>query len=92
MNSRVLHIHIDRMMVEGLPMHKQQRFVRALETQLSKLASDGLSDALMGVGTRHISSLDAGRLRAGATPEQAAAQVTAALRGGLAGKGGDRHG
>jgi len=30
-------------------------------------------------------------MRAGSTPEQAAAQVTAALRGSLAGKGAGRH-
>lgn len=91
MNSRALHIHIDRMVVEGLSALGQQRFVRALETQLTKMASDGFPNAFTG-GARHIAALDAGRLRAGATPEQAAAQVTTALRAGLAGKGSKRHG
>jgi len=91
MNSRALHIHIDRMVVEGLPLMGQRRFVRALETQLTQMANDGLPNVFTG-GARHIPAVDAGRLRAGATPEQAASQVTAALRSGLAGKGTNRHG
>jgi len=91
MNSRALHIHIDRMVVEGLSPLGQQRFVRALQTQLSRMASDGLPNLFTG-GARRISARDAGRLRTDATPEQAAGQVAAALRAGLAGKGSNRHG
>ncbi len=90
MSSRSLHIHIGRMVVEGLPAG-QQRFVRALETQLAKMASDGLPNVFTG-GARHIAALDAGLVRTGATPEQVAAKVIAALRMGLAGKGANRHG
>jgi hypothetical protein len=92
MNSRALHIHIQRMVVEGLPAHGQQRFVRALETQLTKMASNGFANAFTGSGARRIATLDAGRLGANATPEQAAGQATAALRNRLAGKGTNRHG
>lgn len=91
MNRRTLHLHIDRLLVEGLPAHGEKRFVRALEAQLTKLASDGASAAFAGSRVRRMAKLDAGQLRAGATPEQAAAQVTSALRTGLAGKGTSRH-
>jgi len=91
MNSRALHLHIDRLVVDGLPAQGKQRFVRALEAQLTRLAQDGMPTAFAVGRARRIASLDAGPMRAGATPEQAAAQVTAALRGSLAGKGAGRH-
>lgn len=91
MNSRTLHLHIDRLVVEGVPAHGRQRFVGALESELTKLASDGLAGALAGSRKREIASLDAGTLRHGATPEQAAKQVTSALRRGLAGRRTGRH-
>jgi hypothetical protein len=89
MSRRTFHLHIDRLVVNGVPAHSQSRFVRALETQLTKLASEGTHEAFG--HDRRIASLDAGVLRAGATPEQAAAQVSAALRGGLARKGAGHH-
>ena len=92
MNSRKVHIHIDRMVIEGLPPHAHQRFVRALETHLTQMVDAQAPRDLFAASSRRIASLDAGRLRAGATPEQAAAQVTAALHGKLAGKGINRHG
>lgn len=91
MNSRALHIYIDRMVVEGLPLMGQRRFVRALETQLTQMANDGLPNVFTG-GARRIPTLDAGRMRAGATPEQAASQVTAALRSAIARKGTNHNG
>jgi hypothetical protein len=92
MNSRKVHIHIDRLVVEDLPAHAQQRFVHALENQLTRMVDAQAPRELSASGSRRIASLDAGRMRAGATPEQAAAQVTAALHGKLAGKGINRHG
>jgi hypothetical protein len=83
-------LYIDRLVVDGLPTQGKQRFVRALEAQLTRLANDGMSTAFAG-GVRRIAKLDAGLMRAGATPEQVAAQVTAALRGSLAGKEANRH-
>jgi len=91
MSRRTLHLHINRLVVNGLPAHSERRFVRALEAQLTKLASEGMKEAFGRDQGRRIASLDAGVLRAGTTPEQAAAQVTAALRGGLAGRGAGRH-
>lgn len=87
MNSRELKIHIDRLVVEGLPAQGQRRFVRALENQLAELAS-GLPVTSIAAG--RIASVDAGQMRAGATPEHAASQVTAALRTAIAGRGNSR--
>lgn len=92
MNSRTVCIHIDRMVVEGLPALAQQRFVSALKKQLTQMAEAQAPYGFAAGGSRRISSLDAGRLRSGSTPEQAAAQITATLRGKLAGKGASRHG
>ncbi len=91
MNRRTLNLHIDRLVVEGLPAHSEKRFVRALEAQLTKLASQGMPEAFGRGHMRRIASLDAGVMRAGTTPEQAAAQVTAALHSNLAGKGAGRN-
>jgi len=95
MKRRTLHLHIDRLVVEGLPARSDKSFARALEAQLAKLASHGLQDAFGRASRRRIASLDAGVMRAGATPEQAAAQVGDALRRGLgasaAGKGAGRN-
>jgi hypothetical protein len=85
MNSRALHIHINRLSVEGLPACEQRLFMRALEKQLSALASGGLPGAFTG-GTHHIAVFDAGRVWSGATAEQAARQVTTGLGKALAGK------
>jgi len=74
-----------------VPAQGRQRFVGALEAELTKLASEGLAGALAGSRRRRIASLDAGVLRAGATPEQAAAQVTSALGSALVGRRVGRH-
>ena len=86
MSSRTVHIHIDRMVVQGLPAHAQQRFVRALEKQLAQMVEAQAPHGFASGGSRRISSFDAGRLPRGASPEQAARQITAALHGQLAGK------
>jgi hypothetical protein len=87
MSSRTIHLHIDRMVVQGLPPHAQQRFVRAIEKQLAHMVEAQAPQGLAAGGSRRIASLDAGRLPRGASPEQAARQITAALHGQLAGKG-----
>jgi hypothetical protein len=91
MSRRVLHLHIGRLVVEGLTPQSEKRFVRALEAKLAELASEGMQSAFGGGRVRRIGSLSAGVLRAGTTPEQAAAQATAALRSQFAGKGPGRH-
>jgi hypothetical protein len=78
-----LHLHIDRIVVEGLPESGQRRFMRALEAQLHELADGGIADAFTRNTRKRIQALNAGQLRAGATPEQAAAQVVRSIRQGV---------
>ncbi len=91
MNSRALHIYIDRLVVEGLAPGAQRQFIRALEsqleTQLPQLAGPAFSNSRQ---SQHIPRVNAGELRAGSTPERAATQITSALRTAIAGKGNTR--
>jgi hypothetical protein len=84
MNARRVHVHIDRIVVDGLPTSGRKRFLRALEVQLEELAESGLADATSSP-RRRIGSLQAGQMRPGAGAEQAAGQVAAALRQRLGG-------
>ena len=91
MKSRALHIHIDRLVLEGLPPSSQKQFVRALESRLEAQLPD-LAEAAFAGGSqsRRISHLNAGEMRASATPAAAASQITTALRSAIAGKGNGR--
>jgi hypothetical protein len=86
-----LHIHIDRLVVDGLPRSQQRQFVRALEaqleTQLPQLASQAFAS---GRSSQRIARVSAGPMRTGTTPERAAIQVASALRGAISGKGNPR--
>jgi hypothetical protein len=75
-----LHLHINRIVVEGLPESGQRRFMRSLEAQLYELAESGIADAFPRNTRKRIQVLNAGQLRSGATPEQAAAQVVRSIR------------
>jgi hypothetical protein len=75
-----LHLHIDRIVVEGLPESGQRQFLSALETHLRELAESGIANHFMRNTRQRLPSLDAGELRPGASPAQAAAQVAAAIR------------
>ncbi|MGB6691940.1 MAG: hypothetical protein WBE76_29200, partial [Terracidiphilus sp.] len=75
-----LRLHIDRIVVEGLPEAGQRQFASALEAQLRELAGSGIADGFSGNTRKRIQSLDAGQLRPGATPAQAAAQVANSIR------------
>jgi len=91
LTSRRLHLHIDRLVVEGLPAGQQRQFVRALEAQLEAQLPDVASQAFAnGNQSQRIPRVQAGPMRAGLTPESAAARVTTALRGAIAGKGNSR--
>jgi hypothetical protein len=98
MSTRVVHLHIDRIVVEGLPASAQQRFMRALEQGLNGFANDGLAQsgfagqkpaAQGGITKSRITALDAGQIRSGAgrkaTAEQAAGQIVQALQQKLGG-------
>lgn len=75
-----LHLHIDRIVVEGLPEAGQRQFASALRAQLHEFAQSGIADEFSGPARRKIAALNAGQLRAGTTPSQAALQVVQALR------------
>jgi hypothetical protein len=81
MNS--LYLHINRIVVDGLPESGQRRFVRALEAELRQLAESGMADGSRRSMRQRIQALAAGQLRPGATPEQAAAQVARSIRQGV---------
>ena len=89
MTKQTVHIHIERLVVDGIDARGQQRFVRALEAQLAEsargAAAGGVSagDGVM----RRIGRVDAGEMRAGATPERAAGQVAKAVGAAIEGKG-----
>jgi hypothetical protein len=89
MSKRTVHIHIDRLVVEGIDARGQQRFVRALEAQLAEAARGAATvGAFAGNGLmRRIGRVDAGEMRAGATPERAAAQVASAVGAAIEGRG-----
>jgi hypothetical protein len=78
-----LHLHIDRIVVEGLPEAGARQFRSALEAQLRELAESGIADRFSGNVRKRIQSLDAGQLRPGATPAQAAAQIAKSIRQGI---------
>lgn len=76
-----LHLHIDRIVVEGLPESGQRRFRRALEFELQQLAESGVPASIAESSIRkRIQAVNAGPLRPGTTPEQAAAQVARSIR------------
>jgi hypothetical protein len=89
MSKRTVHIHIDRLVVDGIDAGGQQRFVRALEAQLAEAARGAAAGgAFAGTGlTRRIGRVDAGEMRAGATPERAAGQVAKAVGAAIEGRG-----
>jgi hypothetical protein len=81
MSKRTVHIHIDRLVVDGIDARGQQRFVRALEAQLAEAARGAAAAGVFaGDGVmRRIRRVDAGEMRAGTTPERAAGQVATAV-------------
>jgi hypothetical protein len=84
---KALHLHIDRIVVEGLSESGQRRFARVLESQLQALAESGIADHFTRNTRKRLQALDVGQLRAGATAEQAAAQVIRSIRQSVFGKG-----
>jgi hypothetical protein len=89
MGMKSVKLHIERIVVEGLTASGQQRFLRALESQLHQWAgahsaSDGLAAGFTRNTRKRIQALDAGPLRPGTTPEQAATQVVRSIHQSLA--------
>jgi hypothetical protein len=86
---RAVHFDIGRLTLEGYSPVQRARFVSSLRARLSELAaSDG--QAWPAAGQRRFGRLDAGVLRAGAAPEEAAQRVAATLLAHLAAPAG-RH-
>ena len=75
-----VHLHIDRIVVHGMPRADGRRLAVALEEKLRQWAENGLAGAVPGGAPRAIPSLNAGRLRPGATPAQAAGQIVEAIQ------------
>jgi hypothetical protein len=83
---RAVHFDIGRITLHGYSPGQQARFVSSLQTRLDGLAGrEGLSWPAGPLG--RIGHLDAGVLRPGAPPEEAAARVAAALLAAI----GERH-
>jgi hypothetical protein len=89
MSKRTVHIHIERLVVDGIDGRGQHRFVRALEAQLTEAARGAAAAGVFaGDGLAHrIGRVDAGEMRAEATPERAAGQVAKAVGIAIEGKG-----
>jgi hypothetical protein len=88
MNKRTVHIHIGRLVVDGVDGPGQQRFMRALETELAELARGAAAAGVFASheGMRQIGRVDAGEMRAGATPERAAGKVAKAVGSAIRGR------
>jgi len=72
---KAVHLHIGRIVVEGLPKAQQRQFARVLEDRLHAWAASGAASQLSSSEHLEIPALDAGLLRPGATASQAAMQV-----------------
>ena len=92
---RAIHFDIGRITLHGYSPGQRARFVSSLRDCLAGLAAgDGLR--WPAGPRRRIGHLDAGMLRPGAPPEEAAERVAAALLatvgGGAGARPGERHG
>ncbi len=72
---RQVHIHIDRLVVEGMGERDKAAFVRALERRLRAMAMDVASES----GSRRMERIDAGVMGAGSNADAAAGQVVRAV-------------
>jgi hypothetical protein len=82
-----IHLRIDRIVVEGLPASGQQQLAGALAESLRELAASGIADQFAGNTRKRVQSLNAGQLRPGATPAQAATQIVHSIRQNITGRG-----
>jgi hypothetical protein len=88
MGMKSLHMTIDRIVVDGLPASGRHRFVGALQQRLRDAAQNGISEEFGRDADKRVQSLNAGRLRPKATPDEAAQQVVNAIRQHLGADGG----
>lgn len=85
---RAVHFEIGRLTLHGFSAGQQRRFVSTLQSSLADVGASG-GDWPAG-GRRTIGHLDAGALRSGASPEEAARLVATSLRAAVSG-GADRR-
>ncbi len=78
--KRVVHLHIDRLVVDGLPAGGQKSFLAALESQFRASAERG---DFANNGRVRIASLNAGELKPGSSPAKAASQVVRSIHAGI---------
>jgi hypothetical protein len=86
MNSANIHIHIERLILDGLPIwHTQRPLVQAaVESELAKLLStDGLAQSLMAGGTMPHVSGGSIQLTGDGDPGLLGQQIAQAVYGGI---------
>ncbi len=88
---RAVHFDIGRITLHGYSPGQQARFVSSLRTRLAGLAASEGRSWPAGAPPR-IGHLDAGVLRPGAPPEEAAERIAAALLAAVSGGTGARPG
>ena len=76
-----VHFEIERITLHGFSPAHRTRFLTSLRASLTELASAGDGSLSQ---PRALGSLNAGQLRPGASPEDAAALVTARVRAAIA--------
>jgi hypothetical protein len=77
-----IHFEIGRITLHGFPPAHRARFLSSLQASLAEL---GRSDDWSHAAPRQLGRVDAGPLRAGASPEEAAGLVTAQIRAAIVG-------
>lgn len=87
---RAVHFDIGRITLHGYSPGQRARFVASLRTRLGALAArDGPGSPAW--ASRRIGQLDAGVLRPGAPPEDAAERIAATLLAAIGSGPGERH-
>jgi hypothetical protein len=94
--ARTIHFDIGRITLHGYSPRQQTRFVSSLRARLAELAelaelAAAGGDGWPAAGQRRIGHLDAGLLRAGAPPEEAAERVAERLFAAVADGAGERR-
>jgi hypothetical protein len=84
---RAVHFEIGRLTLHGFSAGQERRFVSSLQSSLAELGASG--GDWPAAGRRTIGHLDAGALRSGASPEEAAHAVVTQIRAAVKGKRGE---
>jgi hypothetical protein len=87
--ARTVHFDIGRVTLHGYSPGQRTRFVSSLRARLAELAANGGHD-WAATGARQIGHVDAGPLRPGAPPEEAAQRIAARILAAAA-DGRERH-